>query len=105
MAVPIYSAWRTETAVESDATRAAFRGFLQIVLWLRASTSATEPTKGRAMSFDLFMNDTCPRCRKPIKLARIERHPTRHDLTVHKFECAECGGVTTRVVFRKQVAA
>jgi hypothetical protein len=30
--------------------------------------------------FDLFMNDTCPRCRKPIKLAVIEQHPTRRDL-------------------------
>jgi ssDNA-binding Zn-finger/Zn-ribbon topoisomerase 1 len=57
------------------------------------------------MSFDLFMNDTCPRCRKPIKLAHVDQHPTRRDLTVHKFECAKCGGVTTRVVFRKQVAA
>jgi hypothetical protein len=57
------------------------------------------------MSLDLFMNDTCARCRKPIKLARIERHPTRRDLSVHKFECAECGGVKTKVVFRKQVAA
>jgi ssDNA-binding Zn-finger/Zn-ribbon topoisomerase 1 len=57
------------------------------------------------MSFDLFMNDTCPRCRKPIKLARTEQHPTRRDLTVHKFECAKCGGVATRVVFRKQAAA
>ena len=30
--------------------------------------------------FDLFMNDTCPRCRKPIKLVVIEQHPTRRDL-------------------------
>jgi len=57
------------------------------------------------MSFDLFMNDTCPRCRKPIKLAVIEQHPTRRDLSVHKFECAGCGGVQTKILFRKQVVA
>ena len=34
------------------------------------------------MSFDLFMNDTCPRCRKPIKLTGIEQDPTRCDLSV-----------------------
>jgi hypothetical protein len=38
---------------------------------------------------DLFMNDTCPRCRKPIKLAVIEQHPIRRDLVVHKFRL--CG--------------
>ena len=27
-------------------------------------------------------NDTCPRCRKPIKLAVIEQHSTRRDLAV-----------------------
>ena len=47
------------------------------------------------MSFDLFMNDTCPRCRKPIKLTGIEQDPTRCDLSVHKFECADRGCVKT----------
>jgi hypothetical protein len=31
---------------------------------------------GNAMSLDLFMNDTCPRCRKPIKLA-VNQHIQR----------------------------
>jgi hypothetical protein len=62
-------------------------------------------TKVRAMSFDLFTNDACPNCRKPIKLVRIERHSNRHDLSLHKFACAEGGAVTTRVLFEKQVAA
>jgi hypothetical protein len=56
------------------------------------------------MSIDLFMNDTCPRCRKPIKLAVIEQHQTRGDLSVQKFECADCGGVKTKILFRRQVA-
>jgi hypothetical protein len=57
------------------------------------------------MSFDLFMNDTCPSCRKPIKLAVIEQHSTRRDLAVHKFECADCGVVKTKILFRKQAVA
>jgi hypothetical protein len=57
------------------------------------------------MPFDLFMNDTCPRCRKPIKLVVVELHPTRRDLSVHKFECLDCGRVKTKILFRKQVVA
>ena len=45
-----------------------------------ASVAGTQPPKDLTMS---FMNDTCPRCRKPIKLAVIEQHSTRRDLTVH----------------------
>jgi hypothetical protein len=45
------------------------------------------------MSIDIFMNDTCPKCRKPIKLAAIEPHPISGDLAVHKFECGACGPV------------
>jgi hypothetical protein len=67
--------------------------------------SKMEAQKVRTMSFDLFMNDTCANCRKPIKLVRIERHPDRRDLSLHKFACAECGAVTTRVLFEKPVAA
>jgi hypothetical protein len=59
------------------------------------------------MSLDLFMNDICPRCRKPLKPAVIEPHPSRRDLAVHKFECSNCGVVQTKSFFRKmeQVAA
>ena len=57
------------------------------------------------MSFDLFMDDTCPRCRKPIKLAVIEQRSTRRDLAIHKFECAACGVVKTKILFRKQAVA
>ncbi len=57
------------------------------------------------MSFDLFANDTCPRCRKPIKLALIEQHPARRDLSLHRFECTDCGGVKTKILFRKQLVA
>ena len=54
------------------------------------------------MSFDLFMDDTCPKCRKALKLDAIKPHTTRSDLAVHSFKCAHCGAVKTKVLFRKQ---
>jgi len=59
------------------------------------------------MSFDLFMNDTCPKCRKPIKLAGIEPHPHRRDLAVHKFRCVSCGATQIKILFQRptEVAA
>jgi hypothetical protein len=54
------------------------------------------------MSIDRFMNDTCPKCRKPIGLkTTITPHPTRYDLAIHKFECADCGVVKTRILLLK----
>jgi hypothetical protein len=50
------------------------------------------------MSIDLFMNDTCPKCRKPIKETNVTSHPTRYDLAIHCFECADCGVVKTKVL-------
>jgi transposase len=54
------------------------------------------------MSFDLFMNDTCPRCRRPITLAVIEPHAINRELAVHKFKCSNCGHVTTKTLLRKE---
>lgn len=48
------------------------------------------------------MNDTCPKRHKPLKLAAIEQHPIRRDLEIRKFECANCGAVKTKILFRKQ---
>jgi C4-type Zn-finger protein len=44
------------------------------------------------------VSETCPRCRKPVRLATIEPHPTRTDIALHSFECAECGYVRTKDV-------
>ena len=52
------------------------------------------------MSLDLFMNDACPKCRKLIKMTAVEPHPTNHGLAVHKFECASCGPVTSKILYR-----
>jgi hypothetical protein len=54
------------------------------------------------MSMDLFMNDTCPRCRKPIKETTVTPHPARHDLAIHTFECADCGVVKTKTLLLKK---
>ena len=54
------------------------------------------------MSFDICMNDTCPNCSKPIKLVSIKPHAASIELVVHKFECADCGPVATKILFREQ---
>jgi hypothetical protein len=41
------------------------------------------------MSIDLFMNDTCLKCRKPIRRTIVTQHPVRRDLAIHNFECAD----------------
>jgi hypothetical protein len=33
------------------------------------------------------VSETCPRCRKPVSVAIVERHPTRSDLALHNYEC------------------
>ena len=50
------------------------------------------------MSLTLFGNDPCPRCRKPVRQTTIELHPTRRDLAVHNFVCADCGPVRTKII-------
>jgi hypothetical protein len=54
------------------------------------------------MSFDLFMNDTCLKCHKPLNSAAIGPDPTRRDLAVHKFVYASCGTVKTKILLRKK---
>jgi hypothetical protein len=39
---------------------------------------------------------------QPLRLAVVEQHPSRRDLAVHKFDCADCGRVKTKILFRKQ---
>jgi hypothetical protein len=37
--------------------------------------------------------------------AAIELHPTRSDLAVHNFHCADCGPVKTKIISLKPVVA
>jgi ssDNA-binding Zn-finger/Zn-ribbon topoisomerase 1 len=53
------------------------------------------------MSFTLYVDDTCPKCRKPTMQAVVELHPTNPDLALQNFECAECGPVKTKVILLK----
>jgi C4-type Zn-finger protein len=49
------------------------------------------------MPFTVFCTETCPKCHKPITQADIEPHPTRSDLALQNFECADCGFVKTKI--------
>ena len=49
------------------------------------------------MSLTLFVDDTCPKCRKPVRLAVIDLHPNRPDLAIHNFLCVDCGPVEAKV--------
>jgi hypothetical protein len=53
------------------------------------------------MSLALFINDSCPNCHKPTMQAVIEPHPTRRDLALENFACADCGPVKTKVLSLK----
>jgi len=50
------------------------------------------------MPLTLFVDDTCPKCRKTIMQSFIESHPTRSELALHKLQCADCGPIETRVI-------
>jgi hypothetical protein len=56
------------------------------------------------MSLTLFVDDTCPKCRKPVRLAVIELHPSRPDLAIHNFQCVDCGPVKAKVYSIKPTA-
>ena len=53
------------------------------------------------MSFTLFMKETCPRCRKPTMQGVIEAHPSRRDIALENFVCADCGPVKTKIISLK----
>jgi hypothetical protein len=45
--------------------------------------------KETTLSFNLSMNDTCPKCHRPLKPEVIEPSSTRPELSVRNFECAD----------------
>jgi hypothetical protein len=49
------------------------------------------------MSLTLFVDETCPKCHKPIKQTVIEPHPSRPDLAIENFECGDCGFVKAKI--------
>ena len=50
------------------------------------------------MPFILYVDDNCPKCRKPTMQALVELHPTNPDLALQNFECADCGPVKTKII-------
>jgi hypothetical protein len=53
------------------------------------------------MSLNLFVDDTCPKCRKTIMQSFIETHPTHDDLALHQLYCVDCGLIETKVISLK----
>jgi hypothetical protein len=56
------------------------------------------------MSLTIFIDDTCPRCRKPVKLSVIEPHPSQRDLAIHNYHCIDCGPVLAKVISLTQAS-
>jgi uncharacterized Zn finger protein len=50
------------------------------------------------MSLTFRLNDPCPKCGASKMQAVIEAHPSRTDLALHNFHCADCGPVKTKVI-------
>jgi hypothetical protein len=53
------------------------------------------------MPLNLFVDDTCPKCRETIMQSFIEPHPNRSDLAPHKLYCVNCGLIETKVISLK----
>jgi hypothetical protein len=57
-----------------------------------------ECEKELTMSFTLFTDEPCPKCLKPIRQSTIELHPSDPSIAFHKYTCADCGLVKTKVI-------
>jgi hypothetical protein len=53
------------------------------------------------MSFTVYAENVCPKCRKATMHSVIERHPSRGDIALHNFACVDCGPVKTEVISLK----
>ena len=53
------------------------------------------------MSLVLSSGDFCPKCRKPLLQGVVEAHPSRRDLALHNFQCADCGPIKTKNISLK----
>jgi hypothetical protein len=56
------------------------------------------------MSLIFQLNDPCPKCGRSKLQAVIEAHPSRTDIALHNFNCADCGPVKTKVLSLKPLA-
>jgi hypothetical protein len=49
------------------------------------------------MAFILHVDESYPKCGKPVAIIEIERHPSRPDLAIQNFQCGDCGPVKSRI--------
>jgi hypothetical protein len=50
------------------------------------------------MASNFYAEDICPKCAKPIFQSNIDRHPSRPDLAIYNFRCADCGPVKSEII-------
>jgi hypothetical protein len=62
------------------------------------ASSDRQARKETHMSFTLYVDDNCPKCRKPTMQAVVELHPTNPDLALQNFECTDCGPVKAKII-------
>ena len=48
-----------------------------------------------------FVPTNYRKCGKPITQTSVELHPSRRDLALHNFQCADCGPVKTKIISLK----
>jgi C4-type Zn-finger protein len=53
------------------------------------------------MSLNLYFNEPCPKCGKPTMQSEIDPHPSRTDVAIQNFHCADCGPIKTVVLSLK----
>jgi hypothetical protein len=53
------------------------------------------------MPLVLSTGEICPKCRKPTLQGVVEAHPSRRDLALHNFQCADCGPIKTKIISLK----
>ena len=48
------------------------------------------------MALHFIVDESCPECREPVKLAVVELHPELRETAVHTLKCSFCGFEKTK---------
>ena len=54
------------------------------------------------MALHFIVDESCPECREPVKLAVVELHPKLRETAVHTLQCSFCGFEKKRPFRSKQ---
>jgi len=49
------------------------------------------------MALRFIVDESCPKCREPVKLAVVELHPKLSDTATHTLKCTFCGFEKTKI--------